>query len=294
MNRAGLAVLLGALWAVGCGGTEAAHQVALTDGFESPESAYFEPIRQCWFVSNVSGAEPGDGFISRLDANGQVVERVFASGLDDPKGQRADGDTLYVTDNTRVVAIDLNDPENKTSVTIEGSQFLNDIAIDPSTHDVYVSDTFDDAIWRISSGTPELVLRDPALEAPNGLLFEHGALLVASIGPDLDPTTFTTSAPGRVFRLDPRSAALTPLTDRVGDLDGIEADRRGLLVSENSAGVDRIGFDGSVTRLINNADYGLATSADIGLDRARHRIAVPELFGTRVAFFDLTEERRLP
>jgi hypothetical protein len=153
-----------------------------------------------------------------------------------------------------------------------------------------VSDSFDNASWRISRGEPSLLLRYEALEAPNVLAFEHGTLLIASVGPYLGPTTFATSAPGRVFRLDPQTATLTPLTERVGDLDGLETDSRGLLVSENSSGVDRIGFDGSVTRLIDNADYGLATSADIGLDRSRHRVAVPELFGTRVAFFDLEED----
>lgn len=294
MKRAAVGVMLNVLCVGGCGGTETARKVAIVDGFESPESAYFEPRRQQWFVSNVSGSEPGDGFISRLDANGNVLDRVFAAGLDDPKGQRVDGDTLYVTDNTKVVAIDLDHPEETISLSIEGSAFLNDVAIDPATHDVYVSDTFDNAIWRISQGEPSLVLRDAALEAPNGLVFEHGSLLVASIGPDLDPTTFLTSAPGRVFRLDLHSAKLSPLTGRIGDLDGIETDTKGLLVSENRSGVDRVGFDGSVTRLIDNADYGLATSADIGLDRSRHRVAVPELFGTRVAFFDLEDSDLRP
>jgi sugar lactone lactonase YvrE len=171
---------------------------------------------------------------------------------------------------------------------------LNDIAIDPNTHDVYVSDTLDNAIWRLSGGSPSLVVRDAGLEAPNGLSFQHGSLLVASIGPDLDPMTFATSAPGRVFRVDPGTGAFSAVTDRVGDLDGIETDSRGILVSENSAGVDRIAPDGSVTRLIDNADYGLITSADIGLDRSRRRVAIPELFGTRIMFFDLEVEAQLP
>jgi hypothetical protein len=287
MSRAGMAALFSAWLVVGCGEAETAQQVALAEGLESPESAFFDAHRQSWYVSNLGGTVPGDGFISRLDARGRIVERLFVAGLDDPKGQRVDGDTLYVADNTRVVAIDLNDPAHVESVNVEGSLFLNDVAIDPKSHEVYVTDTFDNAIYRIANGEATLLLRDVALEAPNGVLFERGSLISGSIGPDLDPATFATSAPGRLFRLDIGSLELTPLTERLGGIDGIERDRGGLLVSETFVGVERIGFDGTVTPLIDNASAGLVSSADIGFDPGRRRIGVPELGGTRVVFFDL-------
>jgi len=293
--RLGIAALMSACFVVvGCGGPETAVEVASAEGLESPESAHFDEKRQSWYVSNLAGSVPGDGFISRLNAKGQVVDRIFVGGLDDPKGQRIDGDTLYVADNTRVVAIDLKHPSHVESVEVPGSSFLNDIAIDPKTHTVYVTDSFSNAIYKIANGQPSVVLQDVALEAPNGLLFERGALLIGSIGPDLDPNTFATSAPGRLFKLDLDSLALTPLTERIGGLDGLELDRSGLLVSETFVGVERIEFDGTITQLIDNASVGLASSADIGFDPGRRRIGVPELFGTRVVFFDLEPERKLP
>lgn len=291
MTGTRIAAIAWLILALGCGGVESAELVSTSDGFESPESALFDAARQSWFVSSMAGSTPGDGFISRLGPNGEILDRVFVGGLDDPKGQRIDGHTLYVTDNTRLVAIDLRDPSAIERIDVPGSTFLNDIAIDPSTHDVYVSDTFANAIFRVSKGVPSLVLQDAALEAPNGLLFEHGSLLIATIGPDLDPSTFATSAPGRVLWLDLSTLALTPLTARIGALDGIERDSTGLLVSDTFVGVDHIALDGSVDSLVNDAEVGLAASADIGYDPVRHRIGVPELGGTRVAFFDVHRSR---
>jgi DNA-binding beta-propeller fold protein YncE len=264
--------------------------VTISGGFESPESAYFDAFRQVWFVSNVAGSTPGDGFISMLGPDGEVLARNFATGLNDPGGQRVDAHTLYVADRTRIVAIDLDDPRKVTSIEIPGSQFLNDVTVDPLSHTVYVSDTFTDSIYAVQNGVPSLVLRNEALEAPNGLLYQSGALLIASIGPDLDRTTFATSAPGFVQKLDLDTLELRGLTPRFGALDGLERNARGLLVSDAFVGVYQANPDGTQDLLIENGKFGLGASADIGFDAGRRRVGVPELFGTRVAFFDLVTE----
>ena len=216
-----VSTLLVAVLSFACEPKQSAELVTITDGFESPESAYFDDVRQVWFVSNVSGSTPGDGFISKVAPNGEVLVRNFATGLNDPGGQRVDGQTLYVADRTRVVAIDLDHPENVTSIEIPSAGFLNDVAVDPLSHTVYVSDTFTDSIYAVKNGVPSLVLQTPALEAPNGILYQSGVLLIASIGPNLDRTTFATSEPGLVQKLDLDTLELVALTPRFGALDGM-------------------------------------------------------------------------
>ncbi len=47
-------------------------------GFVAPESAVFDAARQLFYVSNMGtwgeGATPGDGFVSRLSAEGRILD----------------------------------------------------------------------------------------------------------------------------------------------------------------------------------------------------------------------------
>lgn len=288
MRRIGVHfVLMGgfALSALGCTGEETLRHIGLLDGFTAPESAYFHQASQTWFVSNPAGQQPGDGYVSRLTANGEWLEPLVIGGLDDPKGIRSYGNTLYVADNTRLIALNLTDG-SITSIDAPGAVSMNDPAVDPSTGDVYVSDIFAGAIFRFRDGGAEMFVQGPQLESPNGLLVEGRSLLVASLGPDPDPVTFQTSAPGRLSRLDLDTRALTPVTERLGALDGIERYGKDLLVSDFFVGVYRVSPNGVATQIFDNATEGFASSADIGFDPGRRRLAIPDLFQSRIGLYE--------
>jgi hypothetical protein len=55
-------------------------------GFIAPESVVFDAAHQRFYVSNMGtwghGATPGDGFISRLDADGRVLDLRWVTGFD--------------------------------------------------------------------------------------------------------------------------------------------------------------------------------------------------------------------
>lgn len=293
MRKLSLCLLTLCVSLLGCEANEEVRQIRTLDGMSAPESVLYDAARKSWFVSNVAGNEPGDGFISRLDNEGNLSEPRFVAGLNDPKGQRIFGGKLYVADNTQLVIVDLEDPTNVQRMTVEGSVFLNDVAVDPRNGNVYLSDTIANTIYRVADGVADVVLQTPDLESPNGLLYEAGGLLIASVGPDLDPATFTTSAPGHVQFLNLADQTLTPISERFGGLDGIERDDRGLLVSDFFVGVYRLQRDGSADLLIDSAARGLGASADIGVDPRTHRVAVPNLWGTSVNFYSLDLEHEL-
>jgi hypothetical protein len=281
---AGLGLLVSVLSA--CSGAESLELVTFVDGFAGPESAAFDAVTDSWYISNIAGAEPGDGFISRLSHDGDVTAHRLISGLNEPKGIRIHRGVLYVSDVTRVVRVDLAHADNPAFIDVPGAVFLNDVAVDGHTGDVYVTDTIGNAVYRARGTQVDLVLQDPQLESPNGVLFDRGSLLIASVGPDLDPVTFQTSAPGRVQRLDLETLELTAVSERLGLLDGLERDRVDLLVSDFSIGVYRASPGEEAQLVLDNAEYGLSSSADIGFDAHRRRLAVPELLGTRVGLFD--------
>ena len=82
------------------------------------------------------------GHISRLAADGKVVNAKWATGLNAPKGLRSVGGTLWVTDIDEVVAIEIASGRITSRVKIDGAKFLNDLATAPDGT-VYASDSRD-------------------------------------------------------------------------------------------------------------------------------------------------------
>jgi hypothetical protein len=260
----------------------------VVSGFQHPESAFHDAESDHWFVSNLGEmGVPGDGFITRLDGEGVVLEQRFVEGLDDPKGIVVHAGVLRVTDLARVVVVELDAPESARAISVPNAAFLNDIAYDGANETAYVSDTAGNAIYRLRGDAVDELLRDPGLESPNGLAVRDGALLVASVGPELDPATFQTSAPGGVLSINLDTAHVAVVAARLGGLDGIEPDGGALWVSDTFRGLHRLNADGSLSLVLSNESDGLSGCADIGVDRGRRRLAVPELFGDEVTFFEL-------
>ena len=83
-----------------------------TPGFIGPESVVFDAGRNEFFVSNMGthgkDAVVGDGFISRVSAEGKIIELKWVTGLDDPKGLALANGRLYVGDEPDMAEIDIS------------------------------------------------------------------------------------------------------------------------------------------------------------------------------------------
>jgi sugar lactone lactonase YvrE len=257
-------------------------------GFQAPESAYWDAASRTWYVSNVAGGETdkdGKGWISTLDADGRSERPGWISGLNAPKGIRARGTTLYVSDIDELVAIDIPKRKIISKVKAPGAKFLNDVAVGPQG-EVYVSDTLVNAIYRCTGDTCGAWVEGENLEGPNGLLIEGKSLIVAAFGLITDPATFATKVPGRLLAVDLKTKKVTVLGDGkpIGNLDGLEKDGADYLVTDYMAGkLLRVSRAGAVTLLKD----GFKNSADIGYDAARRIVAVPEMGGGTVQFLRL-------
>jgi sugar lactone lactonase YvrE len=174
----------------------------------------------------------------------------------------------------------------KTSVVgvhpdVPSSPFLNDVAVSEATGDVYVSDNRNDTLYRLNAdgGAPRLLVKSPSLEAPNGLLVDERPgvtprLLVAAMGPGL--------ASGRTDKLGAVLAIalgdfddgdgridVTYVSQRIGNLDGIELDAGDVLVTDTYGGRLMRVSPTSTTRHFGQGDahilrQGFARSADLG------------------------------
>jgi DNA-binding beta-propeller fold protein YncE len=280
---------------------------------ERPESAQFDAGSNAWYVSCIAKPDvAGDGFIAKLNAAADaVVAEKFASGLNEPKGIRIRGGKLYVSDVTELVTIEVATGRvlGKASVLgihpeVPSSPYLNDVAVSEATGDVYVSDNRNDSLYRFNAegGAPRLLVKSPSLEAPNGVLVDERPgvtprLLVAAMGPGL--------AAGRTDKLGAVLAiALSDLNDgdgrievtyvsqRIGNLDGIELDGADLLLTDTYGGRLLRVSPTSTTPQFGQGDakivqQGFARSADLGLDLTKRRALVPQLANGTVVLVDL-------
>ena len=88
-----------------------AHETKKVMGLKMPESAIAAKDGRV-FVSEIGEfGKEGDGQITVIEKNGE--SKVFAQGLDDPKGLAIVGKDLYVADNHRIIKVT---PDGKTSV----------------------------------------------------------------------------------------------------------------------------------------------------------------------------------
>lgn len=256
------------------------------EGLEAPESAYFDDARNILFVSNINGeptAKDGNGYISLVSPDGQMLEAKWVTGLNAPKGLVSDGVTLYVSDIDRLVAIDIDAGKISQTWPAEGAIFLNDTALD-ATGRVYVSDMITDKIHVLANDDLSVLAEGSALQHPNGLNMRDGKLLVAPWGLDLQED-FTTKTGGHLLTVDVDDGSVAPLGsgDPVGNLDGLEPDGKGhWIVSDWIAGaVYRIADDGT-KELLLDLDMG---SADLEYIPDQSLLVVPMMLNdTLVAY----------
>ncbi len=159
-------------------------------GFASPESVVV--AGEHVYVSNVGEklepfAKDGDGFISRLDRQGNVRELKWKSGLNAPKGMLAHNGVLYVADIDRVLGWRMSDGKQvfELDLSATGVRFLNAFA-GFSGHRLLLSATDQNKVYVIHTQRPgyEEIRFDVPPQGPNGLDLSGQILTVAEWGSD--------------------------------------------------------------------------------------------------------------
>ncbi len=206
-------------------------------GFASPESIWVEG--NSVYVANVGEKlapliKDNDGFISKLDTQGNIIELHFLSNLNAPKGMTQLDNTLFVVDIDTLKGFDILSKKQVFSLPIVDSVFLNDIAAyDNNT--LFMSDTDTGIIHKVNVKNKKyetfIKLDTDKYGGPNGLLFDKDKtkLYVAS------------TRGGEVLSIDMQSLGIKTLIAQKGAYDGLAFAKNGdLLVSswgENGKGV---------------------------------------------------------
>jgi hypothetical protein len=267
-------------------------------GFATPESVQHDPVADVYLVSNINGdplAKAGNGFISRVSPEGEVLELRWIDGategveLDAPKGMAFRGQTLYVADIDHIRGFDRETGEPVEDIHIDGATFLNGLAVDEVRGILYASDTGftsengdfvpagTDAIYQISlDGEVSVLVQDEELGGPNGLTNSERGLIVAAFGS------------GRLYAVQPGGEIfeMMPASDRM--LDGLlQLPDRGFLISDWS--------EGAIIRIHPTAEMetvltGLEAPADIGFDEIRSRLLIPLFMDDAILIVEIEVE----
>ena len=208
-------------------------------GFDLPESVSWDANARAFYVSNL-GKDPvskdGNGFISKLKADGTIDTLKWVTGLDAPKSSEVTNGKLWVTDIDRLVEIDIATGKVANSYPAPSARFLNDLAV-ANDGRIFIADTFGNAIYLFKDGKISEWLRDGKLVGPNGLIILGSDLIVAELGDASQG--FDKLKPGNVKKIDLASKEVSDFgtADAIGGLDGIEdAGDGGVYVTDNGGG----------------------------------------------------------
>ena len=259
------------------------------EGFSSPESTIVN--KNDLYVSNVGKElkptlKDGDGFISKLDINGNIKELHFIDGLNAPKGMGIVGNTLFVADIDTLRGFDLSTKKEVFNVVFEGVNFLNDITVkDSNTLFIGASDT--SAIYEVNIASKSYKkLMD--FTVTNGLFYEDGILYAAQLG---SSTQNMFDGKGKLYKIDLKdNNKLTQLGTFEGVLDGVTKVGNKVYVSDwgnaKKTGIIRVYDLKTKKESVLEAELFMG-AADFWIDEKSKKIFMPQMIGNKVTIFDL-------
>ena len=198
--------------------------------FKLPESVIYDKENDVLYVSNMQDdpfKKDKNGFISKVDLDGNILKLKWVKGLNAPKGLAISKGKLYVGDVDQLVEIDIKKGKVSNKYDAIGAALLNDVAADTKGN-IYVSDTFTDTIYRLNTfGQLTKWLYSPELQAPNGLHYEKGQLIVGSWGHPTDGWEAAEVGHLKTISLKTKKIKSLGSGKAVGNLDGVESDGKG-------------------------------------------------------------------
>ncbi|MBN2307831.1 MAG: hypothetical protein JXR94_02605 [Candidatus Hydrogenedentes bacterium] len=258
-------------------------QAAVVEGFLVPECLCPDPESGAVYVSNVEAAEDeywnddGKGFVSRMTATGEIealrwLDTDPLAVLNGPKGLCILKGNLYIADNGRLLRCPIKEKGPVAEVPLPRTGKLNDLATDGEF--LYVSDTELGLVYKVGPTGSQTIIQAPP--SVNGVTCFRGRLF--AVGWDTH----------EVYELDP-SGDNPPVPFGVAEhftnLDGIEVLADGTFIVSDFMGnqVCSIAPDRKTVQVL----VQLESPADIGIDRTRGLLYVPQFMLNKAVIYKL-------
>ncbi|MCH7535438.1 MAG: hypothetical protein IH948_06780, partial [Bacteroidetes bacterium] len=108
----------------------------IAEGFKSPESVAYDPIRDIIYVSNYNkdvenGTSYGEDYVSKVSKSGEIIKFDWIDNLSAPTGIIVANDKLYIVERFGIVEYDLKKDTITNKYCIQFNEFINDITMGP-------------------------------------------------------------------------------------------------------------------------------------------------------------------
>lgn len=253
------------------------------DGLSGPEAVRYDAELDVYFVSNFNSRETGDGFITKADAEGNVLSLQFMVGtedypLNDPRGMFIIKDELFVADALGVFVFNKKTGSLLRFIDFSSFEpgFLNDISAD-AEGTLYVTDTGKTQLYRVINNTAEIFIESVPIFA-NGITLDPSTNNFI-LGSWRDET--------RIYGFDQSGNVKQYAEFEGGRYDGLEFVGENLIITSQADSSLKHFVPGGKDRIMIKTP---GRPADIGLDTKRYRIAVPYIALDRVDVWEIPKK----
>lgn len=249
--------------------------------FSFPECVVYDPARNVLYVSNIGetpDGEPhnGDGYVSVVSLNGEIITEKYIGGLNDPKGMDIYEDTLWVNDRDAIVQWDIASTELVKRFELQDIVFLNDIGVGPDG-EVFSNDADGHKVLALKDGKWDVFWDNTEKQRPNGIWVESDRILLAM------------NWSHQFIALDRTTKDQTVLLDGIGAGDGIEpVGNGGYLVTDYLGQVFYLSPEGEGSVLMDSRDDKL--TADLEYIADQQLVIIPRHRNHTIAAYRLVWE----
>jgi len=226
-------------------------------------------------VSNVCGFDKfGNGFLTLLGAEGEVLNWRVVDGLDAPLGMVMSDKRIYLIDNNRLKVFSWPDYKLLRTTDLQ-TAVANDIAV-AGNGDIYVTDTAKGQVVHLTAdGRQSFLLGEARFKGANGIEINQGTLYVGG---------------ERLWRVDLQSLSVETIgPDWLADIDGIEFE------SDGTIQITPVG--GPLVRYWGDTDIEIIagpgiSSANHGYSADLHLALIPTGFDNTVIAIRISEREQ--
>lgn len=242
-------------------------------GLKVPESVLYDTATGVIFVSNVNG-KPADkdsnGFIATVSTEGKILNAGWVKGIDAPKGMGILNKHLFVTNIDEVVEIDIPTATIVKRHKVEGSSFLNDIAIDSKTGMVFITDSGTGEVFVLLNDKVIPWLQGDMFKGANGLYLSDSLLYIGT--------------GNSILQADIKTGGVVISVPNSGGVDGLYMNSDGKFIFSD--------FKGSVfisgikkPELLLNTTLQQENAADFGIIVSKNMILIPTFYDNKVVCY---------